>query len=87
MRKPRFYLDHPDDLPLDAIGLSGGIRFVLYLVSLLPFVGFVIGGNYSLRKNAATRQLGRRLLLYAFVLHGFYLTCLCPAALALALRQ
>ncbi|MBZ0306440.1 MAG: hypothetical protein K8I82_10265 [Anaerolineae bacterium] len=75
------------DLPLDAVGLGSGVRFILYGVSLLPLVGLVIGGNYSFRKNAATRQFGRRLFLYAVLLHGFYLMCLCPAAMALALNQ
>ncbi len=75
------------DLPLDAIGLGSRVRLILYGISLLPLVGLVIGGNYSFRKNAATRQFGRRLFLYAVLLHGFYLACLCPAALALALSQ
>lgn len=87
MRKSKwFLLGEPADLPLEAIGLGQAVQRVLYLISLLPFVGFVIGGNYAMRRNAATRQLGRRLLRFTLLLHSFYMLCLCPAALLLAAR-
>ena len=75
------------DLGLDDIGLGRTIRVVLYAVSLLPFVGIVIGGSYAARRNAATRQFGRRLLMYSLALHGFYTVCLCPASLIWVLSR
>jgi hypothetical protein len=65
---------------LDEIGLGRQARTLIYGISLLPFVGLVIGVSYAARRNAATRRFGRRLLSFAFALHGIYLFCLCPAA-------
>lgn len=78
---------NPNDYPLAEIGLGGIVPPILYGISTLPFVGLVIGGTYALRRNTATRQLGRRLLLYAILLHLAYLLCVCPAAAAWALNQ
>jgi hypothetical protein len=57
------------------------------LISLLPFVGLVIGLNYAFRRNAATRVLGWRLLFFALALHALYFFCVCPAALIWALSR
>lgn len=75
------------DLPLEAIGLSKRARTALFLMALLPFVGFVIGVNYSFRRNAATRQLGRRLVGFAIVIHSIYAFCVCPAMMIWALSR
>jgi len=75
------------DLSLEAIGLNKRARTALFLITLLPFVGFVIGINYSFRRNAATRQLGRRLVGFAIVIHGIYAFCICPTLMVWALSR
>lgn len=75
------------DLQLDEIGLGKPVRTILYVVSLLPFVGLVIGINYAFRRNAATRKLGWRLFYFALALHIFYVLCVCPLMMAWALGQ
>jgi hypothetical protein len=72
---------------LGEIGLGNTPQTVIFLISLLPLVGLVIGASYSARRNAATRQFGRRLLLFAMALHVFYLACICPASFAFALNH
>jgi hypothetical protein len=67
--------------PLDEIGLGHTPRRVIYLISVLPIVGLVIGLSYATRRNAATRSYGRGLLWYAILLHLVYLFCLCPMLL------
>ncbi|NJL94018.1 MAG: hypothetical protein HC915_09945 [Anaerolineae bacterium] len=73
------------DKALNEIGLGGAVPAALVLMSLLPITGLVIGANYALRRNTATRQLGRRLLRFAAALHVFYLLCVCPALAIYAL--
>lgn len=84
MSKQNVILGNSNSLPLEAIGLGKTAQLIIYAISLLPFVGFVIGSNYSLRYNAATRQFGRRLLMMSVAVHAFYFLCLCPTALALS---
>jgi hypothetical protein len=74
------------DLSLDEIGLGSTPRSVIYAISILPLVGFVIGANYAVRRNTATRRFGRRLLRYAVAVHVFYTLCVCPAVTIVALR-
>lgn len=80
-------MSNAQDWSLEEVGLGRTARFVIYAISVLPFVGFVIGLNYSFRKNTATRALGRRLISWAMALHVFYTFCICPAAMAWALAQ
>lgn len=80
-------MSNPQEWSLEEIGLGAGVRSVIYAISLLPFVGLVIGMNYSVRRNTATRVFGRRLLSFAIMLHVFYTLCVCPAAMAWALSQ
>lgn len=67
-----------EHLSAKEIGLGPGVQAVLFLISIFPFVGIVIGANYMVRDNAATRQLGQRLLMFASGIHFFYLCILCP---------
>jgi hypothetical protein len=83
---PDLYLGEPTDLPLEAIGLGRPTQISLFVLSSLPFVGFVIGLNYAARKNSATRQLGRRIIYYTLALHVFFTVCVCPGLLYLTLR-
>lgn len=75
------------DLDLDQIGLGKPVRTILYAISVLPFVGLVIGINYAFRRNAATRKLGWRLFYFALALHVFYTVCICPAMMIWALNR
>jgi hypothetical protein len=72
---------------LDEIGLGWQARLLIYGISLLPFVGLVIGLSYAARRNAPTRRFGRQLLAFAFALHGAYLFCFCPTAAYWALSS
>lgn len=67
------------------VGLGAVAQTIIYLISLLPFVGLVIGANYALRRHTATRLFGRRLLRLAVLLHLIYGLCLCPASLYLTI--
>ncbi|MFP4321975.1 MAG: hypothetical protein ACLFTK_05925 [Anaerolineales bacterium] len=75
------------DRPLHEIGLGNIAQAGLYFISLLPFVGIIIGASYTARRNAATRRLGWRLLTFALVLHGVYTLCICPLLLAWSLSD
>jgi hypothetical protein len=68
------------DRSLEEIGLGSSARSVIYAISALPFVGFVIGGNYMMRRSTETRRLGRRLMIYAVGVHLVYTFCVCPVA-------
>jgi hypothetical protein len=71
-------------LSLAEIGLGRPAQAILYLISCLPLVGFIIGSSYTLRQNHHTRNLGFRLLLWASLIHAAYVVCGCPLALYLA---
>lgn len=75
------------DRSLDAIGLGATTRSVIYAISTLPLVGFVIGGNYAMRRNLETRRFGRRLLIFAVGVHAIYTFCICPVAALWAISQ
>ena len=75
------------DRSLDDIGLGGAARSAIYAISTLPFVGFVIGSNYSVRRNQETRRFGRRLLIFAVGVHLVYTFCICPVAAIWATAQ
>jgi hypothetical protein len=69
------------DRPLEEIGLGPQAQSVLFALALLPLVGLVIGTSYAVRRNAATRQFGRKLLGYSLVLNAFFACCITPALL------
>lgn len=75
------------NLSLEEVGLGKSTQTLFYSLSLLPLVGLVIGVSYAVRRNAATRQFGRRLMIFSVGLHIFYAVCLCPAALIIALSR
>ena len=72
---------------LEEIGLGATARSVIYAISTLPLVGFVIGGNYMMRRNLETRRFGRRLLRFAIGVHVVYTFCVCPVAALWAISQ
>lgn len=67
-----------DEYTLPQIGLGGIVPFLLFIMSLFPFVGLVIGGYYSDQPHYAARSFGRMLLAFSILLHFLYFCVICP---------
>lgn len=70
-----------DERRLSEVGLGRRVQLILYGLTLLPFIGFIIGTSYSARRHKATRVLGWRLLYLTMFWHSLYLAALCMAVI------
>ena len=68
-----------DDLSLHQVGLGPPIQIFLFVLSLFPFAGMVIGAYYANNEHHfGTRSLGRMLLAFSLFLNFVYFCVLCP---------
>lgn len=85
-RRSRYRPD-VDQLTLGQVGLTQTAVLFIGIISLLPFVGLLIGGYYSNQTHHETRSFGRALFAFAIVLHFIYGCLICPALLYISLSQ
>ena len=74
-------------LTMSEVGLTHFAVAIIGLISLLPFVGLIVGGYYSAQSHYQTRSFGRLLFSFAIILHFIYGCFLCPALLYFSTRQ
>lgn len=73
-----------DHLTLGEVGLGFPIQVFLFVLTLFPLVGIVIGSYYATNEtHYGIRSVGRMILAFSFVLHFIYLCVACPLALYL----
>lgn len=79
------YREEINRLSIDQVGMTMPARWVIFLLSLLPLVGLIMGGYYSAQAHRQTRAFGRTVMGFSFILHIVYACFVCPALLYFSL--
>lgn len=81
-RRPALkYQSGIDELSLRELGVTPTAQIFIFVVSLFPIVGIVIGTYYSSLDAYHIRSFGRVVLAFAMLLHFTYFCVICPLVL------